>query len=189
MSIILNNFNNVRTEASDFHDALNRQKDSRFCFDFGLLNREYDVFEFPFRLVPLDTDFKCKRTLVYDDNKEVRIWSKFGLFDGDFINMDVPHIEINEFKYTDDGVIIFKNNPYFEIVNSIAKHFNCIDENNKQSFILTNNELAKFSLIPFKLNDQYRKSFKVSDFENKLEYDEYDQFIEYMVNNSKMESE
>lgn len=186
MGMILKNFNTIKTNPVDLHDALTRQKDSKFCFDFGLLNREYDVFNFPFRLVPLDTDFKCERTLIYDDNKEVKILSKFGLFDGDFINIDAPRIEIKEFNYVEEGVIIFKDNPYFEIVNAIAKHFNLIDKKNGQSFILTNDELAKFSLTPFKLEDKYMKHFEVSDIEDMIEFDEYDHFMECMINNSEM---
>ena len=80
----------------------------------------------------------------------MEINSKFGLFERDFINVDVPHIEIIESKYKEHGVIISKYNPYFNIVNGFAKHFDCVSVNNEKAFILSNSELMKFALIPFK---------------------------------------
>ena len=80
----------------------------------------------------------------------MEINSKFGLFERDFINVDAPQIEIIESEYKEHGVIISKYNPYFDIVNCFAKHFNCVSANNDKTFILSNSELMKFALIPFK---------------------------------------
>ena len=92
MAIILDDYINIETDAHDLNDALVKQGATRFCFDFGFLNKDFERTNFPFALIPLDKSFKCKRTIAYANRKrsgikKVEINSKFGLFEDDFITM------------------------------------------------------------------------------------------------------
>ena len=151
MAILLESFVDVKTKAHDLIQALQKQGTTRFCFDLGLLANDCTRTYFPFALVPLAEDFTCKRTLVYGDGKKVSINATFGLFRDDFINLEVPHVEILESDYVDFGVIISKYNRYFSIVNALAIYFGYVDAENDKSFILSNSELMKFALVPFTL--------------------------------------
>ena len=189
MAIILDKYVDIETNAHDLNDALIKQGATRFCFDFGFLNRDFERTNFPFALVPLDKEFKGKRTLVYGNGKgalkKVEFSSKFALFEDDFINVDVPHIEINESNYKEHGVIISKYNDYFGIINELAKHFKCVDSDNRKSFILSNSELMNFALVPFTLKSD-RVRFIVDNVEDQMEYKEFDAFIETFVSDSSM---
>lgn len=185
MAIILDRYVDIKTTSHDLKVALGNHGATRFCFDFGFLNRDFERTCFPFALVPLDKEFTCERTLVYGDGKKVSINSKFGLFDDDFINVEVPHIEINESNYKEHGVIISEYNDYFKIINELAKHFKCVDSDNKRSFILTNSELMRFALVPFTLSSDMMR-FKICGVEDKMEYNEFDAFIENFISDSSL---
>ena len=177
MAIILDRYVDIETHAYDLRDALIEQGETRFCFDCGIMNSYFRKHYFPFSLVPLDAEFRCKRTLVYGDGKKVPINSNFGMFKDDFINVDVPHIEVLESDYKDFGVIISNHNGYFDIVNAMAKHLNIVDSTNEKSFIMTNGEIMNFALVPFTLTtDGYK--FTVKNIEDELPTSEYDAFIE-----------
>ena len=189
MAIILD-YINIETDAHDLNDALVKQGATRFCFDFGFLNKDFERTNFPFALIPLDKSFKCKRTIAYANRKrsgikKVEINSKFGLFEDDFINVEVPHIEINESNFKEHGVIISHYNDYFDIINALAKHFKCVDSDNNKSFILTNSELMKFALVPFTLSSD-RILFIVDNVEDQMEFNEFDAFIETFVSDSSI---
>ncbi len=186
MAIILNDFVEINTPVSDLKQSIDMQKGTKFCLDFGRLNFDFDEICFPIYLVPLDVGFQCPRTLVYNNDKEVCIHSKFGLFDYDFINIDIPHIVINESKYNDYGVIISKMNPYFGIFNEFAKHFKYVPQNNMESFVLTNKELQSFALIPFELiyityPNNCESTFAIKNIGNQMDEEEYYEFIDEMV--------
>ena len=189
VAIILDKYVDIETNAHDLNDALTKQGATRFCFDFGFLNRDFERTNFPFALVPLDKQFKCKRTLVYGNGKralkKIEINSKFGLFEDDFINVDVPHIEINESNYKEHGIIVSNWNNYFEIINALAKHFKIINDDNEKSFILSNSELMNFALVPFTLSSD-RIHFIVDNVEDQMEYKEFDAFIETFVSDSSI---
>ena len=189
MAIILDKYVNIETNADDLKYALVKQGATRFCFDFGFLNRDFERTNFPFALVPLDKEFTCNRTLVYSNGKTgfkiIEINSKFALFEDDFINIDVPHIEIDGTDFKEHGVIISKYHDYFHIINGLAKHFNCVDSDNNKSFILSNSELMNFALVPFTLSSE-KMHFHVDNVEDQMEYKEFDAFIETFVDDDSI---
>lgn len=189
MAIILDNYVNIETDAHDLKYALVNQGATRFCFDFGFLNRDFERTDFPFALVPLDQEFTCNRTLVYSDGKigmkKVEINSKFALFEDDFINIDVPHIEIKESNFKEHGIIISRYHDYFQIINGLAKHFKCVDSDNWKSFILSNSELMNFALVPFTLSSD-KMDFHVDNVEDQMEYKEFDAFIDNFVSDDSI---
>lgn len=184
MAILLENYIKIKTSYFDFKQALTMQGETRFCFDFGLMNHDCTKTYFNFALVPLDKKFTCERTLVYGDGKKVQINSTFGLFDDDFINIDVPHIEINESNFKEHGIIISNWNNYFDIINALANHFKLVDDDNEKSFILSNNELMNFALVPFTLTVD-GNNIVLENVEKEMATSEFDAFIEsFVVNNS-----
>lgn len=182
MAILLDDYTKIKTSYFDFKQALSIQGATRFCLDFGLMNHDCTKSYFNFALVPLNKDFKCERTLIYKNGKHVSINSTFGLFDDDFINIDVPHIEIKESNYKEQGIIVSNWNNYFDIINDLAKHFKIIKEDNEKSFILSNSELMKFALVPFTLKVDGNK-IVLENVEQEMATSEFDAFIESFVVN------
>ena len=182
MAILLDDYVSIKTSYFDFKQALTIQGATRFCLDFGLMNHDYSRTCFDFALVPLNKDFTCERTLVYENGKHISINSKFGLFDDDFINIDVPHIEINESNFKEHGIIVSNWNNYFEIINQLAKKFGMIKEDNEKSFILSNSELMNFALVPFTLKVD-GNDIVLENVEDEMATSEFDAFIESFVVN------
>ena len=182
VAILVDDYVKIETSYFDFKQALIKQGATRFCLDFGLMNHDYTRTYFDFALVPLNKDFKCERTLVYGNGKHISINSKFGLFDDDFINIDVPHIEINESNYKEHGIIVSNWNNYFEIINQLAKHFGMVKKDNEKSFILSNSELMKFALVPFTLKVD-GNDIVLGNVEQEMATSEFDAFIESFVVN------
>ena len=189
MAIILNDFININTDVSYLAQSIDMHKGTKFCLDFDGLNNDVDQPEFATYLVPLDTSFKCPRTLVYNDGNEVDIYSKFGLYDYDFINIEIPHITINKPKYNEYGVIISKYNPYFGIFNDFAKHFKYVAQDNEESIVLTNKELMNFELTPFELKSTIIPSINestlaIKSLDDKMDLEDYDEFIDAMIDDN-----
>lgn len=180
MAILLDDYVKIKTSYFDLKQALIKQGATRFCLDFGLMNHDYSRTYFDFALVPLNKDFTCERTLVYKDGKKISINSKFGLFDDDFINIDVPHIEINESNCKEHGIIVSNWNNYFDIINAFAKHFGMVKEDNEKSFILSNSELMNFALVPFTLRVD-GNDIVLENVEQEMATSEFDAFIESFV--------
>lgn len=176
VALLLDKYRFIKTNYSDLKQALTKYGASRFCFDFGFLNHDYINMYSNFALAPLDKDFACKRTLFYGDGKKISINYKFGLFEDDLINIDLPHIEINESNYKDYGVIISKSNDYFDIINSLTKHFGYVDNDNDKSFILSNSELMNFALVPFTLSVD-ENDIVLENVEKEMTTNEFDAFI------------
>lgn len=184
VAIMLDDYMDIRTSFFDFKQALKKQGETRFCFDFGLMNHDFTKTYFNFSLVPLKKEFLCERTLVYGDGKKVQINSTFGMFDNDFINIDVPHIEINEPNFKEHGIIVSNWNNYFDIINALAIHFNMIDDDNEKSFILSNSELMNFALVPFTLKVD-GNDIVLENVEKEMATSEFDAFIDsFVVNES-----
>ena len=189
MAIILNDFIKINTTPFDLEQSIAMHKGIKFCLDFDGLNNDIDQTEFATYLVPLDTGFQCPRTLVYNDGNKVDIYSKFGLYDYDFVNIEIPHITINKPKYNEYGVIISKYNPYFGIFNDFAKHFKYVAPDNEESIILTNKELMNFELTPFELQSTSSSSINestlaIKSLDNKLDLEEYEEFIDAMIDDN-----
>ena len=180
VAILLDNYRFIKTNYFDLKQALTKHGASRFCFDFGFLYHDCINMYSNFALAPLNKDFACKRTLVYGDGKKISINYKFGLFDDDLINIDLPCIEINESNYKEDGVIISKWNDYFDIINSLTKHFGYVDIDNDKSFILSNCELMNFALVPFTLRVD-ENDIVLENVEKEMTTNEFDAFIESFV--------
>ncbi len=190
MAIILNNFININTDVLYLAQSVDMQKGTKFCLDFDGLN-DVDQTEFATYLVPLDTGFKCHRTLVYNDGNKVDIYFKFGLYDYDFINIEIPHITINKPKHNEYGVIISKYNPYFGIFNDFAKHFKYVSQDNEESLVLTNKELLNFALTPFELKLTLIPSINedtlaIKSLDDKMDLEEYYEFIEHMIDDNSI---
>ncbi len=114
---------------------------------------------------------------------------QIGLYDYDFINIEIPHIKINKPKYNEYGVIIFRYNPYFGIFNDFAKHFKYVAPDNEESFILTNMELIKFALTPFEIKSTLIPSINectlvIKSLDDKMGLGEYEEFIEHMIDDN-----
>ena len=185
MSILLNDFIEIETTPYDLEQALTTQRGTSFCLDFCRLNIDEDAFDYAMYLVPLEVGFECKRTLIYNNGERIGITSKFGLYDYDFLDIGVPQVKI-ESKYNEYGVIISKNNPYYDIYNKFAKQFRYVDMDNKESFVLTNSELMEFALIPFELHPRVNvvtgeDGFDVKGFGDKISLDEYGEMLEDMI--------
>ena len=185
VAILLDDYIDIKTSYFDFKQALTIQGATRFCFDFGLMNKYSTKAYFPFDLVPLNKEFKCERTLVYGDGKKISINSKFGLFDDDFINVDVPHIEINESNFKEHGIIVSNWNNYFDIINALAIHFRLIGDDNEKSFILSNSELMNFALVPFTLKVD-GNDIVLENVEKEMATSEFDAFIDSFVVNESL---
>lgn len=184
LAIILDDYIDIKTSYFDFKQALKMQGATRFCFDFGIMNKDSTKTYFPFALVPLNKEFTCERTLVYGNGKKVQINSTFGMFDDDFINIKVPHIEINESNFKDHGIIVSNWNNYFDIINALAKHFRFVSDDNDKSFILSNSELMNFALVPFTLKVD-GNDIVLENVEKEMATSEFDAFIDsFVVNDS-----
>jgi len=181
VAIVLDRCNEIKTNHHDFIDRLKHRKDGlRCCFDIDLIFYEYSKSCIgDFKLIPLD-EFKCKRTIVGAGGTRIGIESTFGITKNDFIDMELKEVEVTEkHKSTMNGLLISRNNPYFDIVNALAKYFGFVDANNKNSFVLDESELSELKLVPFNL--KYSGiDFIVEDIEDEMNVDEYDGIMEQL---------
>ena len=78
------------------------------------------------------------------------------------------------------GSITIIDNPYYEIVESLSKHFNFItNDDNGHSFILTESDLSKINLVPFNLK-YHDSDFYVDNIESEMATSEFDAIIDSM---------
>lgn len=180
VAIILDKHNEVKTNYLDFSHELKHHKDGiRCCFDVDLIVHEYSRTSIgDFKLIPLD-EFKCKRTIVGIGGTRISVETSFGLTRDDFIEMNFQEVDLQEKnKFSCTGLLISKNNPYYLIVNALAKHFDFVDADNDNSFVLDGDELSTINLVPFNL--KYDFNFVVSDIEKEMHTDEYDGIVEQL---------
>lgn len=181
MAIILDSWNEIKTNHIDFVDRLKHRQDGlRCCFDIDLIFQEYSKTMIgDFKLIPLD-EFTCKRTIVGINGTNIGIETTFGLTNDDFIDMEFQEVELNQKNYAGlKGLLISSSNHYFDIVNALAKHFGFVDNDNTNSFILDETELDSLKLVPFKLKYSVH-SFIVEDIEDEMNADEYDGIVEQL---------
>lgn len=173
MALVVEKYTKIETPFYNLKDSLERTGAIRFCFDFGLMNKDFEKRCDRFSIVPLE-DFSCERTIKYSDGESVTIKSQFGLFKDDFINVDVQHVELAVLgNYIEHGVVISRMNPYYSIVNQLAMEYGFVRKTNDKSFIIGNSELMELALVPFKLKveDGEFVVFDVEDTMNTLEFD------------------
>ena len=181
MAIVLDRYNEIKTNYTDFVGRLkNKQDGLRCCFDIDLLFYDYSATSIgDFKLIPLD-EFVCKRTIVGTGGTRISVETTFGITKDDFIDVGFQEVELsekNKSKLT--GLLIARNNHYFDIVNALAIHFGFIDADNDNSFVLDETELSEMKLVPFNL--KYADfNFIVSDIEDEMQVDEYDGIVEQL---------
>lgn len=178
MAIILDKHNEIKTSYLDFIDALELKKDGlRCCFNIDMIVYEYTPTHFDdLKLVPLE-DFSCKRTIIGNHNTKVNIESSFGLIQEDYITIDLKVVELDQNNYMWKGMLITRTNPYFEILNQLAKHFDFVGADNTNSFVLDESELSEIQLVPFRLKCVDHK-FVLSDIESEMATSEYDAIVD-----------
>jgi hypothetical protein len=181
MAIVLDRCNEVKTHHFDFKEQLEKNKDGIRCvLDIDLMFHEYSKTMIgEFKLVPLD-EFRCKRTIVGNRGTKVDIDAHFGLTKDDFIDMDFQEVELRREHYaTIKGLLISNRNPYYDIVNALAKHFEFVGADNRNSFVLDESELDEIKLVPFKLrySDNH---FIVADVEDEMPTSEFDAIVDEM---------
>lgn len=181
MAIVLDRSNEIKTNHMDFKSELEHYQDGlRCCFDIDLLFHEYSKTMIgEFKLIPLDK-FSCKRTIVGTGGTRIGIETTFGLTRDDFIDMEFQEVELTEKHHaTFKGLLISSSNPYFDIVNALAKDFEFVGADNDNSFILDESELSEIKLVPFNLKyADYH--FIVEDIEDEMHVDEYDGIVEQL---------
>lgn len=179
MAIILDKHNEVKTHYVDFIQQLEHLHDGLRCvLDIDLMFYEYNKTMIDdFKLIPLD-EFTCKRTIVGTHGTRIDIDAHFGLTKDDFIYTGFQEVELKEkHKLTLKGLLISRTNPYFRIVNELAKHFEFVDADNDSSFVLDESELDEIKLVPFKLR-YVDNHFVVSHVEQEMPTSEYDNIVE-----------
>lgn len=178
MAIIIEKYAEIETPYYNLKESLARTGAKRFCFDFGLMNKDFEKRCDRFSLVPLE-DFACERIIKYRNGESVTLQSQFGLFRNDFINVDVQHVELAMLgHYIEHGVVISRNNPYYSIVNQMAKEYGFVSGVNDKSFIIGNSELMELALVPFKLKVNDRNDFVVFDVEDTMKEVEFDRIVD-----------
>lgn len=180
MAIVLDRCNDIKTDYHDFVDRLKHRHDGLRCvLDIDLFYYDYTPTRVDeLKLIPLD-EFTCKRTIVGIHGTNIGIETKFGLTRDDFIDMDFQEVELQEkHKSKLKGLLISSSNPYFEIVNALAKHLSFVGADNDNSFILDESELSEIKLVPFKL--KYVNKLVISDIEDEMHVDEYDGIMEQL---------
>lgn len=181
MAIVLDSYNELKTNYTDFVERLKiRQDGLRCCFDIELLFQEYSKTMIgDFKLIPLD-EFVCKRTIVGTGGTRIGVETTFGITKDDFIDVGFQEVELMEKdKLTLNGLLIARNNKYYDIVNALAKHFGFVSADNDNSFVLDESELSEIKLVPFNLKYVDFK-FIVSDIEDEMHVDEYDGIVEQL---------
>lgn len=180
MAIILDKYNEVKTHYLDFIDALKQCNDGlRCCFNIDLIVYDYTPTRIDdLKLIPLDK-FTCKRTIVGTKGTRINLESCFGLVKDDFITIDLNVVELEQDKYKMKGLLVTRTNPYFDVLNQIAKHFNFVDADNDNSFVLDESELSEIQLVPFKLR-YVDNHFFVSDVEQEMATSEFDSIVDSM---------
>lgn len=181
MAIVLDNYNEIKTNHHDFIDKLKYRKDGlRCCFDIDLIFQDYSKTMIgDFKLIPLD-EFTCKRTIVGAGGTNIGIETTFGITNDDFIDMEFQEVELNQKNYAGmKGLLISSSNHYYDIVNALAKHFGFVNGDNTNSFILDEIELDRLKLVPFNLKYSVH-SFIVEDIEDEMNVDEYDGIVEQL---------
>lgn len=181
MAIILDRNNKIKTNHNDFKNALlNTENGLRCCFNIDMITYEYTPTHLDcLKLIPLE-DFSCKRTIVGNNNTRINIESCFGIFQDDFITIDLKVVELEENKHLSKGLLVNKSNPYYEIINAIAKHFDFVKPDNNNSFILDESELSEIQLVPFRLRYNTGVGFNVGEIESEMNTSEYDAIVESM---------
>lgn len=173
MAIVIEKFAEIETPYYNLQESLKKTDGIRCCFDFGLMNKDFEKRCDRFSLVPLE-DFACDRIIKYRNGESVKIRSNFGLCKNDFINIDVQHVELAvNGNYIEHGVVISRNNPYYQIVNQMAKDYGFVKGDNDKSFIIGNSELMELALVPFKLKvaDDEFVVYDIEDSMNAMEFD------------------
>ena len=178
MAIILDKYNEVKTHYLDFADSIQNMDDGLRCvLDIELDfydNRQTSIGEF--KLIPLDK-INCGRTIVGDGGTNIDMFASFGLVREDFIDIECHPVDLKEKnRLTLVGLLFSKNNPYFAIINALAKHFNHVDADNENSFVLDEAELSEINHVPFKL--KYEDDFVVCDVENEIPIKEYENIMD-----------
>ncbi len=180
VAIVLDKYNEVKTHYFDFIDALKQCNDGlRCCFNIDMIVYEYTPTRIDdLQLIPLE-DFTCKRTIVGAHGTRINLESCFGLVKDDFITIDLNVVELEQNKYRMKGLLVTRTNPYFDIINQVAKHFDFVDADNDRSFVLDESELSEIQLVPFKLK-YVDNNFFVSDVENEMATSEFDAIVDSM---------
>lgn len=180
MAIILDKHNEVKTHYLDFIDALKQCNDGlRCCFNIDLIVYDYTPTRIDdLKLIPLD-NFTCKRTIVGTHGTRIGLESCFGLVKDDFITIDLHVVELEQDKYRMKGLLVTRTNPYFDVLNQISRHFNFVDADNDNSFVLDESELSKIQLVPFKLR-YVDNHFVVSHVEDEMPTSEFDAIVDSM---------
>ena len=181
VAIILDRCNEVKTNYLDFADELKHRQDGLRCvLDVDLFFYDYTPKNIDeFKLIPLDA-FTCKRTIIGNRGTNIGLETTFGLTKDDFIDMEFQEVELQEkHKVKLKGLLISSNNPYFDIVNALAKHFDFVGADNTNSFILDESELSEIKLVPFNLK-YVDYHFIVSAIEQEMQVDEYDGIMEQL---------
>ena len=177
--IVLDNFNEVKTNYIDFVYALKHKKDGiRCCLDIGLLVYEYTSTQIDdFKIIPLD-EFTCKRTIVGTGGTNINIESSFGLTNDDYLYTGFKEVELDRKHHTTlKGLLISNTNHYFSIINQLCIGLGMVNAGNTNSFVLDECDLSELQLIPFNL--KYADGdFVVSDVEQEMATSEYDAIVE-----------
>lgn len=178
MAIIIEKYAEIETPFYNLKESLAKTGAVRFCFDFGLMNTNFEKRCERFSLVPLE-DFECERIIKYRNGESVTLKSQFGLFKHDFINVDVQHVELAMLgHYIEHGVVISRKNPYYSIVNQLASKYGFVSSVNDKSFIIGNSELMELALVPFKLKLNAKNDFVVFDVEDGMPTTEFDKIVD-----------
>lgn len=182
MAIVLDLINDVKTNFIDFVESLEQYQDGIRCcldVDFIVFNKHTNQIK-DIVLVPL-SDFTCNRTITGCKDTEITVETTFGLIQKDFIKFGFKEVTITESDgYKSLGLLISSDNPYYEIVESLSKHFNFItNDDNGHSFILTESDLSKINLVPFNLK-YHDSDFYVDNIESEMATSEFDAIIDSM---------
>lgn len=177
--IVLDNYNDVKTNYIDFIDALKHYKDGiRCCLDIEMIVYDYTPTNIDdFKIIPLDS-FTCKRTIVGIGGTNINIESSFGLTKDDFLYTGFKEVELDKKHYAKmKGLLISNSNPYFSIINQLCIELDMVSADNTNTFVLDECDLSELQLIPFNL--KYTDGgFVVSGVEQELPTSEYDSIVD-----------
>ena len=181
MVIVLDNYNEIKTDYLDFITELKHHKDGiRCCLDIDLIFYDYTPTQIDdFKLIPLDK-FTCKRSIVGNNGTNIVVETTFGITKGDFINTGFQEVELDRKNYAKlKGLLISCTNPYFDIINGLSQHLELVGAENYNSFVLDECDLSELKLVPFNLKfvDNH---FIVSDVEQEMATTEYDSIVEQL---------